>query len=175
MKIILVHGINTLGTDNIDRTQKRLEESGLEVVDAPTKKRNPLTARWCGNRDGKVVRDCSADGDILVCHSYGNIVGWHAHKRRDYAAIFCIAPAQSKDVQWRHPNRVHCYFSKDDKALKAGSLMFYHPFGRAGLVGMTQTGVNNIPSHGLDHSDYFYGAALGNLIGHILVVASTLR
>ena len=167
MKIVLVHGINTVGTDNIDRTQKKLEALGLEVVDAPTKKRNPFTARWMGKRDAKVVQDCSADGDILVCHSYGNIVGWHAHKHIDYRAIFCIAPAQSKDVKWIHPNRVHCYFSEDDRALKVGSLMLYHPFGRAGLVGYTQPGVNNVPSHGLDHSDYFFGKALTKLVKHI--------
>lgn len=174
MKIVLVHGINTDGTENVDRTRPRLEELGFDVVDAPTKKRNPFTARFCGKRDSRVVIDCSSDGDILVCHSYGNIVGWYAHRIRDYAAIFCIAPAQSKNVQWNNPNRVHCYYSKDDKALKAGAWMLWHPFGRAGLVGYTQPGVNNVRNVEFDHSDYFKGEALDRLVEHIRIVSSCL-
>lgn len=172
-RIILVHGIRGDGSKTVDKVGGKLREMGWSVIDVPTKVRHTWHVRWTAKKDAALVAKFSRDGDILVAHSYGCLVAWRADRLHDYRAIFSIAPAMDKRKKYRHPTRVFCYFSKDDKVLKAGRLIpFGHPFGTAGLVGMNQD-VFNIPNDGFDHNDYFSGNALTDLVAHIHQVAGT--
>src|SRR5690606_14446849 len=91
---------------------------------------------------------------------------WYAHQVRDYKAIVCIAPAMDPGMQWRHPERVHCFHSPKDWVVRLGSILVWHPFGPAGVRGFTQEGVTNIEKH-CGHNGYFEGALLYELADYI--------
>ena len=166
-RIVLVHGIRSDGTNNVDVVGDELRRLGHVVVDVQTPVRHTWSARWSAKKDARQVAAASREGDILVAHSYGNLIAWHAHKMQNYEAVFCIAAAMSKNAIWRHPKRVFCYHSNTDGALKLGAALLWHPFGRAGLDGFTQRGVTNLPYHGLGHGGYFAGPILSLLVDHI--------
>lgn len=166
MRIVGANGIATHGEGNIDILLRRLELLGHETVDVKLPKRYWFSARWGGCRDGTLIAQASKDGDIIVGHSYGCVRAWHAHQVRDYKAIICIAPAMSHKAEWKHPERVHCFYSASDWAVRFGSWLLFHPFGRAGTHGFKQPGViNNVETS--DHDDYFRGEWLNDLERYI--------
>ena len=107
-RVVGVNGINTHGENNIDLLLRDLELLGIETVDVRLPKRHALSARWGGREDGDLVAAASKEGDILVAHSFGAVRAWYAHKRKEYRAIILIAPAHSKNAEWRNPSRVIC-------------------------------------------------------------------
>ena len=155
MRVVGVNGINTHGVGNIDLVLATMRNRGLETVDVPIPVRHTWTARWTAKSDARTVAWLSEDGDIAVCHSRGAHVMHHAHKLREFKAIICIAPACSKNLEWRNPSRVWCYYSPSDWVVRLGSLLpFDHPFGAAGVEGFSQPGTHNYKMHS-DHDDYF--------------------
>lgn len=154
--VVGVNGILTHGDQNIDLILADMQERGVPTVDVRLPKRSWISARWGGKKDGRTVAELSSDGDILVCHSFGAIRSFHAHKLREYSAIVCIAPAARKSLPWRNPSRVWCYFSPSDWAVRIGSWLPGHPFGRAGIEGFAQPEVHNRERKS-DHDDYFEG------------------
>jgi len=69
-------------------------------------------------------------------------------------------------MQWRHPERVHCFHSPKDWAVRLGSILVWHPFGPAGVRGFVQHGVTNIKKH-CGHNGYFEGDRLIELADYV--------
>lgn len=171
-RIVGVNGILTHGEGNIDVLLERLRERGLTTVDIKLPKRSFISARWGGSADGKLIALRSFNSDILVAHSFGCLRAWHAHQTNSYKAIFCIAPAMSDSVVWRYPDRVFCYCSMNDLAVRIGSLLAFHPFGTAGLRGFTQQGVVNVRCES-SHGGYFKGRLLMSIVDHVEKIAKS--
>lgn len=162
MRVVGVNGIATHGERSIDLLLAELANRGLDVVDVQLPLRHWVSARWGGCPDGQVVAQASRDGDIIVGHSFGCLRAWNAHRFRDYRAVICIAPAMSKHAQWLYPERVYCFHSKKDLAVRIGAQLLFHPFGAAGVSGFTQEGVTNIETRA-SHSGYFQQPLLGEV------------
>lgn len=155
-RIVGVNGINTHGQANVDLVLHELARRGFETVDVQLPRRHWFSARWGARDDGYLVAEASADGDVVVAHSFGALRAWYADRVRSYKAIICIAPAMSKRTEWTNPRRVHCYHSGGDWIVKLGSRLPFHPFGRAGIEGFDQLvpfGTNHRVKS--DHDDYF--------------------
>lgn len=170
MRIVGVNGIATHGEGSIDLLLAELALRGHEVVDVRLPWRHWFSARWGGCRDGLLVAQHARDGDIVVGHSFGCYRAWNAHQVRDFAAVICIAPAMSTSAEWRYPERVHCWHSRRDWAVRVGSALLFHPFGLAGVKGFSQEGVRNREEQ-CSHSGYFQGRLLAALADYIEGVA----
>lgn len=157
MKIVGVNGIWTHGEGDIDVVLDEMGSRGFETTDVRLPRRGPFSARWGGCKDGQIVARESEDGDIIVAHSFGCLRAWHAHQVRDYRAIVCIAPAMGRGVKWRYPERVHCWCSPADLAIRVGKWLLLHPFGAAGNKGFKQPSIVIHNVKGTDHGDYFRG------------------
>lgn len=166
MRIVGVNGIATHGEHNIDLLLDALAQRGHEVVDVRLPLRYWMSARWGGCTDGQIVAREARDGDIVIGHSYGCYRAYHAHQVRDYRAIICIAPAMSRSAVWRYPERVHCWHSRKDWAIRIGRLLPFHPFGDAGLKGFSQAGVHNHETRA-GHNDYFFGELLARITDYV--------
>ena len=171
MRIVGVNGINTHGHGSIDLLLLELAKRGHVVIDVPLPKRHTLSARWGGCSDGQIIAKHSKDGDVIVAHSFGCLRTHFAHNVRDYSAIVCIAPAMSDSAEWRHPERVHCFYSPKDWAIRVGARLLFHPFGAAGSKGFTQEGVTNV-EYACGHSDYFGPALLKGVADYVEKVAA---
>lgn len=154
MAIVGVNGINTHGAGNVDLILREMQKRDLDVVDVYLPMRHWMSARWGGKQDGRIIANMAEDGDVLVCHSFGAVRSYYAHTHRDFKAIVCIAPACSTDLDWRHPNRVWCYYSPSDWVVRLGSYLPVHVFGRAGIQGFSHPAVTNVKVDS-DHDDYF--------------------
>lgn len=172
MKIVGANGIATHGEGNIDLLLRRLKLMGHDVVDVRLPKRHFISARWGGCPDGSLLAQHSSDGDIIVAHSFGCLRAWHAHKVRNYRAIICIAPAMERASEWSHPDRVHCWYSPDDWAVRIGSWLRLHPFGRAGNKGFNQPGIKHTKVNGAGHGDFFVGDCFRRLAEYVHQVAT---
>lgn len=172
MKIVGVNGIRTHGATSTDIVLAEMRRRGFKTADVKLPWRSVVTARFGGRKDGELVADFSDDGDIIVAHSFGCLRAWHAHTIRDYSLIVCIAPAMPRRAEWRHPERVHCWFSPDDWAVFAGTFLFLHPFGAAGTKGFKQEGVQHFAVPDTGHGDYFHGARLRALADRIAAAAA---
>lgn len=171
MKIVGVNGIRTHGAGNIDRLLMEMRGRGFATVDVTLPKAHAWNARCDAALEGRIVAQASRDGDIVVAHSYGCLRTLHAQRIRDYKLIVCIAPAMARDVQWEHPERVHCFYSPDDWAIRLGSWLLFHPFGAAGNKGFSQPGVVNRRVDGAGHNDFFVGSRIQSICDYIAVVA----
>lgn len=166
MRIVGVNGIATHGESNIDLLLLELAQRGHVVIDVPLPKRHWFSARWGGESDGERIIRQSRNGDIVIAHSFGCLRTWYAHQVRDYKAIVCIAPAMDPGMQWRHPERVHCFHSPKDWAVRLGSILVWHPFGPAGVRGFVQDGITNI-ERACGHNGYFEGPLLYELADYV--------
>jgi hypothetical protein len=166
MRIVGVNGIATDGAGSIDLLLLELAERGHVVIDVPLPKRHFVSARWGACPDGQLVAQRARDGDIVVAHSFGCLRTFHAHKVRNFAAVVCIAPAMSDAAEWLYPERVHCFHSRRDWAVRFGSMLLFHPFGPAGVRGFIQDGITNIERQ-CGHSDYFAGERLTELADYV--------
>lgn len=154
--VVGVNGILTHGEGNIDLLLADMDLRGASVVDVRLPKRSWISARWGAKRDGAAIASLSPQGSVLVCHSFGAVRAFHAHKLVEYSAVVCIAPAASRNLAWRNPGRVWCYFSPSDWAVRIGSILPFHPFGRAGNEGFSHPDSHNKQMDS-DHDDYFGG------------------
>jgi len=166
MRVVGVNGIGTDGSGSIDLLLSVLADRGFDVVDVKLPWRHALSARWGGCEDGLLVAQQAQDGDIVVGHSFGCLRAWNAHKVRNFRAVVCVAPAMSHTALWRYPERVHCFHSRKDWAVRIGSLLLLHPFGPAGIRGFVQHGITNIERQ-CGHSDYFAGERLTELADYV--------
>lgn len=170
MSVILIHGINTDGSSNVDRVGLRLADRGHKVVDVKLPKRHFISAWWSADEDAERVLDASFEGDVLVAHSNGCRIAAHAMRRREYSAAVLIAPAMSRKWEFGNPDRVYCYCSADDWVVQLGSIIPFHPFGRAGTRGFDQLSDQNIRYRRSDHDDYFGGEGLTKLVDEIALI-----
>ena len=87
MRIVGANGIRTHGAGNIDLFLLEMRARGFDTLDCELPRRDWWNARFLGERDAGHVIDASRDGDIIVAHSRGCILAYHAHLWVDYAAI----------------------------------------------------------------------------------------
>lgn len=170
MRVVGLNGIATNGEHSVDLLLAALAGLGVPTLDVNLPIRHWFSARWGGCPDGSLVARLTNDGDILACHSFGAVRAWHAHQVRDYRAIVCIAPAMSRQVQWRYPERVTCFWSPRDWVVRLGAKLIIHPFGAAGATGFDQAGVRNIETRA-GHSDYFAEPWLSGVVSEIVRIA----
>lgn len=162
--VIGVPGIHSTGEDSTRRFLWRLQDQGYHTEHPDLPVRWALTARFMKDYDAKLVANCIRAGDALVCHSYGCLRGTlgaiRAYQKNQEAVsvLFLIAPAMEPDFVFNKlppTTQVICLYSEDDLAIKAGSKLWWHPFGEAGNTGFNDPRVLNISANGNDHDDYF--------------------
>lgn len=162
MTVVLVNGIRTHGAGNVDRLMPRLESRGHRVIDVALPKRGHLSARWKANAllDAQIIYQATEGegGDLhVVAHSYGCWRALLSAERRRFKSLWLFRPALSRNYNLAQiPNapRVYCFHSKGDMAVRIGSWLPFHPFGRAGTHGMTDPAVMNIQSYGSHAKDF---------------------
>ena len=173
MNVVGVNGINTNGEKNVDLVLNALAERGIGTVDVRLPKRHTFSAWWGAKKDARAIAAHSEDGDVLVAHSFGCLRAAHAMQIKNYSAVFMIAPAMRKGWQFDSPGRVWCFYSPLDWVVLLGSMIPFHPFGRAGFLGFDQLephGHNIIVKS--DHDDYFGGELFETVIEKIVRVAA---
>lgn len=158
MKILGVSGIWSDGSGSTDIVLTLLRyKHGYPIQDIQNKTRGPFFARFKAKRDARKILEKSQDGDIVVAHSYGCLKTLKAAEKKSYSHLFLIAPAASEDYDFSkisERTKIHCLYSKKDWAVRVGSLLLFHPFGRAGLNGFSDPRVENHRFHG-GHTHYF--------------------
>lgn len=170
--IIIVHGIWTHG-GGIDRFGKMLEDAGFRVRYFEYPRRFALSMYWPGveAEDGAALANFMRDGDHIVAHSYGvriwqNTIPLGAQ----WGKCYLFGGAATSDKMFYHADALkeaHVIYNPEDNALKIGSILPFHPFGKLGLRGYVgQPGRKTLDrrfinidgfsdSHGVDHSHYW--------------------
>jgi len=187
MTIIFVHGIRSKGTDNVDLMGDLLAERGHDTVDFdyPLVNLFDVVFKMRGVRTKTVMRNARrlqqiAGGSTyrtavmppdIVAHSMGCLVTLRAMELgAHFGRVFWFSPALNGDFvipNWGC-DRLTIIHNKNDKALKIGSWLRWHPFGDMGLVGSIYEGldwrIKNVESlekgKGLGHNYAFEGQAL---------------
>ena len=133
------------------------------VIDVILPRRNFIGARWPKNArfDAKLIFQATAHVDEpldVIAHSYGAYRALLAAERRHFRTLWLFRPACNDNYKLdKIPNApvIYCFYSRQDMAVRIGSWLPFHPFGRAGTHGMADPGVYNVESQGR-HSDDFY-------------------
>ena len=157
MKILGVNGINTEGKSTTDRLLTILhDEYSYQVHDINQPIRSAWQARFSAKKDAKAIIKVANDGDVLVGHSYAGLKAAYSMRAINFSAVFLFRPAMSRFHPWPgwQGTDIYCIYSKGDWAIWAGSVLFFHPFGLAGVTGFTSPIVNNVPSTGPHNEDF---------------------
>jgi len=149
---ICVHGIRSKGTSNVDKMGSLLEERGHPTVDFdyPTVSLTDVLFKMRGTRTKEVLRHArrlrfaATDSKVprmkpdVIAHSMGCLVTLRAMEDgAEFGNVFWFAPAMESDFvipSWGC-NRLWIIHNPNDKAIKVGSWLKWHPFGNMGLVG----------------------------------------
>ena len=138
IRAIVVHGINTTGETNTDRLAERLEARGVEVVPVKYSPVRWWSARWRAESIARTVRNYVLPGDAAIAHSFGCLVLYRAMQQgAQFGRVVFFSAAMERKVCFPHDgmqrllNVCHPY----DRALRAGSLLPWHPFGLLGRDG----------------------------------------
>lgn len=169
MRIVLVNGINTHGEGNVDRFIEPLTQLGHEVIDIPLPKRHAFSARWGAKKDAGLIYRNTEQYDAVIAHSFGCLRSLVAAERRRFSHMFLFRPALSRDYNLANiagTPKIHCMYSKQDTAVRIGSYLLCHPFGKAGTHGMTDPAVYNYKSTG-GHSNDFETPLLDHWVSFI--------
>lgn len=137
-KVLIVHGISTDGTDNTDRLAAELVSSGLQVLPV---KYHPV--RWYNarHRADSVARTLMGHydpGDSAIGHSFGCLVLYRAMEMgARFGRVVFFGAAMERDI--RIPvhgcDRLLNVTNPYDRALSAGRMLPWHPFGALGRDG----------------------------------------
>jgi len=178
IKTVFVHGINTNGNDDIFRMADHLEsEADTKMVPSnlhrfrygPIGPNDARDLKFLQETAFRLIKEVG-DGADLIGHSNGCRViieamrlGLEAHR------VILFAPAVESWLalpQGRGCDTMIVVHNPRDKAIRAGEMMFYHPFGsmgRKGYDGPVDNRVINFKAQPLDtpgpfkHSGYFTG------------------
>lgn len=157
MRIALINGISTHGEGNVDNFIEPLTARGHEVIDIRLPKRHALSARWGAKHDAKIIYKETEQYDAVIAHSFGGLRALKAAERRRFSHMFLFRPALARNYcldKIAGTPKIHCIYSKEDTAVRIGSFLPFHPFGRAGTHGMTDVGVINHESSGGHSADF---------------------
>lgn len=171
MRLIPLNGIFTDGRGNVDKLAKMLSvEYQIPIRQPDYKTVNPLTARWAAYWIARGIAGFIEPDDVLICHSFGCIIGGVLMELAEVKACYMIAPAASRDWQFDKVKGnpvITAFYSPDDYVVRLGSwLPFFHPFGRAGIEGYSYPGVVNIKMQS-DHNDFFRSPLIEQIKNHI--------
>lgn len=166
MRIVTINGILTDGTGNVDTIGQALQAAGVPWVDASYPTVNPLTARWRANGIMRSIAPWMREDDVIVCHSFGCVIGGLLMDVVPVKAAYLIAPAASR--RWNFDKvkgdpMITAYWSPEDTAVRVGSWLPFHPFGAAGTEGYTSARVRNVETDS-DHCGYFSRPELRSMI-----------
>jgi len=145
MKILTINGIKNRGKKNTDKMGKLLADQGFDVFDVNYPKVYALTSRYRSiqNKNAKILLNAANDGDILIAHSYGCLLALRAMELgAKFSKVFFFAPAMNRDFIFPYLGMTELYVihNKTDKAIKWGSWLRSHDFGKMG-----SHGTNSIP------------------------------
>lgn len=143
-KVLGVNGIHSHGINGTAAVLGQLVTLGHEVRDYRYPKRNALTVWPQANRwdDAEGLMTLAEPGDHLVCHSYGCLIALEAMAMgAEFGLVFMFNAAASSDRRpwWPlHPRaaeKVFVVYNPEDKALRWGARIPFHPFGKLGYKG----------------------------------------
>lgn len=159
MRIVLANGIATDGDGNVDRFRAPLEAAGHEIEDVLFPVRHFWSARWPRtiNRDAQQLYQATEQYDAVIAHSFGCLRTLVCAERRRFSHIFLFRPALAQDYDLSRiagTPKIYCIHSMQDTAIRIGSWLPFHPFGRAGTHGMLDPAVINKTSSGGHNADF---------------------
>ncbi len=141
-RIVVVHGIWSHG-ESMDPLIEKLREKGHEVIEFEFPKRYALSVYWPGvaKSDGGSLAYTQREGDHLVAHSYGCLIGIESIKLgAKWGNCYFFGGAATSDKMY-YPDDAFkkCYviYNPEDSALKWGARLPWHDFGHMGLKGIT--------------------------------------
>jgi hypothetical protein len=165
-RVLVLHGINTDGADNIDLLGERLMlHHNCDVHDVPL-----APTRWYNGRSRRIVRDnvarlaaCMHHGDHVICHSNGGRLAWecmNAGLRFGVVSMFSAALNECVTFRPCAYERIVNFHNPRDKALFFGSVLPGHIWGgmgRGGYKGISLRVVDKMcrSRKGLAHSHWF--------------------
>lgn len=170
MQIIGVNGIHSHGANGTDKALADLQSLGHDVTDYDYPKRNTLTVWRKKNRwdDAAGLLSVTENGDHVVAHSYGCLIVLEAMLMgAEFGQVFFFAAAASSDKRpWfpllpRACEKLYVIYNPEDKALKWGSRIPLHPFGKLGYKGYRgphDKRIVNLPAliddKGINHNEH---------------------
>jgi hypothetical protein len=146
---ITVHGIRSRGASTVDLMGEKLQSRGHRIVDFDYPNVNMLDVllKMRGTRPDEVKRHAKRLAMVLpglplkpcvIAHSMGCLVTLRAMEEgARFDTVFWFAPAMNDDMvipAWGCSKLV-IVFNPHDKAIQAGSLLRFHPFGDMGRKG----------------------------------------
>lgn len=162
--ILGVNGIRSTGVNTTDVLGAELQGIGYNFIDVNQTIRSAREARSMAQEDAMAIIAQANDGDCLIAHSYGCLKSSIAMRAIDFKAVFLIRPAMN---QWHkfplyHDTKIFCIHSWGDYTVLGGSMLLWHPFGAAGVLGFRSKRVANTRYTGA-HSDDFHKDNVGKL------------
>jgi pimeloyl-ACP methyl ester carboxylesterase len=157
-KVIGINGILSHGACGTDLALKDLSGMGYTTLDYDYPMRTALSAWFNKNRwdDAKGLLELTEGGDHILAHSYGCLIVLEAMRMgAKFDQVFFFGAAASSD---RYPwfpmlpdacNDLYVVYNPADRALRYGSMIPFHPFGKLGYKGYRGTPddrVHSIPA-----------------------------
>jgi hypothetical protein len=164
-RILLLHGIGTDGSGNVDDMGERLSQMGHDVVDVALSH-----TAWYSGRSKRIVAANVASvaaamnpGDHVVAHSNGCRLAFECMEAGlRFGGLFFFSAALDDDVTLPFCRYDHLYnfHNPRDAALFFGALLPGHRWGRMGRWGykgksLNETNIEHRWSRGLGHSHWF--------------------
>ena len=170
MKVLGANGIWSTGEGSTDKVLELLSEKyHYTTLDINSKIRNPFTARYKALEDASKIIEKAEDGDIIIAHSYGCLKALEAGKAIDFSHIFLLGAAVDQHYDLTGIDsytRIWNLYSKGDWAVRFGSWLALHPFGKAGVRGFSSKRAVNVERKG-GHNSYFKGSDLHTNVNFI--------
>lgn len=152
-RVLGINGIRNNGEHNTDRAIRHLAFLlGSEAVDCHYPLTNLLRARSrkAQYADARLLmREYYQPEDVVVAHSRGCLVSLRMMELgARFSTVFWFRPAMNRDfiIPKGACDRLVCIHHPDDHAIRLGSLLWWHDFGKAGSHGL-YTGIRG---HELD-------------------------
>lgn len=157
MRILGVNGIRSTGKASTDMLGWELSGKGHHFIDVNQPVRSAWGARWKAEQDAKAIISLANEGDVVIAHSYGCLKTSIAMRGIRFDSVFLFRPAMSRRHKFYrliNGTKVYCIYSPGDWTIRLGGILWFHPFGFAGLKGFKDPFVTNLKSEG-GHSEDF--------------------
>jgi hypothetical protein len=177
-RVLILHGINTDGKDNVDRLAEPLRKAGFFVIDIELEQ-----TRWYNGRDSAIVKRnvervaaVHKPGDHAICHSNGGRLAYacmEAGLRFGVVSMFSAALDACVTFRPCCYERILNFHNPRDKALFFGSVLPGHIWGgigRGGYRGVSLRVVDKMcrSRKGLAHSHWFASPVLEWAAGEVM-------
>jgi len=167
MRILGINGILSHGEDSTDKLLKLLQCRGYDAKPVDYPLATAFLARFSQKRNARILKAHHRHGDCLIAHSYGCLISLRAMEMgAKFDTVFWFAPAMSEHIVIPHHacKRLYVIHHLEDLAIKLGSWLWFHDFGKMGAVGYQgppDDRVTNLQTFGessydrMLHSHYF--------------------